>query len=115
RRARTPEDAARAAPSARLIARAEGNRHPASPDSGGEALDRRGAERPDLRPRLLEGVRGRCFAQRQALGIDELDVGHAEEAEDGAQVRHLRVGPGAPVYAAASECHVDLLADDEAL
>jgi len=51
----------------------------------------------------------------RTFGIDEVDVGHAEEAEHGLQVRRLRVGGSATIAAAAGEGDEDLLALEQAL
>jgi hypothetical protein len=50
---------------------------------------------------------------REALGVDELHVGDADEAEDLAHVGAVGIGGGAGVQAAARREHVGLLAGEQ--
>src|SRR3990172_2059998 len=56
----------------------------------------------------------RRLAEREPFSVDELDVGDAEEGEEVAHVRRLRVGGRAGVLAAARSEKLGLLAGQEA-
>src|SRR5713101_9341073 len=64
--------------------------------------------RPGKRGGLARLVDGEAFS------IDELDIGHAEEAQELAHVRGLRVARRALIQAAAHREHVHLLASQQA-
>jgi hypothetical protein len=74
-----------------------------------------GCQSLDVFPRGSERPAAVRLAHRQALGIDELDIADAKEAEEIPEVIRLCIHPGALVSSAARGHHVGLLAGEQAL
>src|ERR1043165_4806296 len=80
-------------------------------NSGGQAL---GCEEAiDVGLRAADALRLRLRADGQSFGVDELDLAHAEEAEEVAHVGGLRVLWRAGIQAAARREDIDLLAREK--
>src|SRR6267378_240909 len=77
------------------------------------SLSQRGNQVLERCARFYERRGLACFADRQSFSIDELHVRDAEEGQEVANVRGLRVARRAFVNSAACREHIGLLAGEQ--